>query len=35
MSLTWIPVAESQEKPVHKSPMPRMVKLDEVKLVLV
>ena len=35
MSLTWMPVAWSHEKPVQRSPTPRMVKLDEVKLVLV
>ena len=35
MSLTWIAVALSQVTPTHRSPMPRMVKLDEVKLVLV
>jgi hypothetical protein len=35
MSLTWMPVAVSQEKPTQRSPTPRMVKLDEVKLVLV
>ena len=30
-----MPVAVSQVAPVHKSPMPRMVKLEVVKLVLV
>ena len=35
MSLTWIAVAASQVVPVHRSPMPRIVKLDVVKLVLV
>ena len=32
--LTWMAVAESQEVPTHRSPMPRMVKLDPVKLPL-
>ena len=31
----WMAVALSQLTPTHKSPIPRMVKLDEVKLLLV
>ena len=35
MSLTWIAVAWSQVTPTHRSPMPRIVKLEEVKFVFV
>ena len=31
----WIAVALSHDAPTHKSPIPRMVKLDPVKLPLV
>ena len=34
-SFWWIAVALSQLTPTQRSPMPRIVKLDEVKLVLV
>ncbi len=35
MSLMWMAVALSHVTPTHRSPMPRIVKLDEVKFVLV
>ncbi len=34
VSLTWMAVAESQVTPTQRSPMPRIVKLDAVKLPL-
>ncbi len=35
MSLRWMPVAESHDTPTQRSPIPLIVKLDEVKFVLV